>query len=71
MKTNAIRFAAGLGFFAAGAPFPAFAQFIYPPVFVVPPPARELHDAKAGSQAAARQVQTRRNADPVQAGRAL
>jgi hypothetical protein len=39
MKTNAVRFAAGLALFAAGAPFPAFGQFIYPPVFVVPPPA--------------------------------
>ena len=40
MKANAVRFAAGLVFLAAGAPFhAAHAQFIYPPVFVVPPPA--------------------------------
>jgi hypothetical protein len=40
MKTNAARFAAGLVFLSAGAPLPACAQFIYPPVFVVPPPAQ-------------------------------
>jgi hypothetical protein len=39
MNTNAVRFAAGLAFFAVGAQFPAWGQFIYPPVFVVPPPA--------------------------------
>ena len=39
MKTKAVRFAAGVALFAAGSPFPAFGQFIYPPVFVVPPPA--------------------------------
>ncbi|HEX9168279.1 MAG TPA: hypothetical protein VF886_05030 [Roseiarcus sp.] len=38
MKTNAVRFAAGLVFVAVGAPFPACGQFIYPPVLVVPPP---------------------------------
>jgi hypothetical protein len=41
MKTNAVRFAAGLVFFTAVAPFPACGQFIYPPVFVVPPPAQD------------------------------
>ncbi len=41
MKTNAVRFAAGLVFLAVGAPFPACGQFIYPPVFVVPPPAQD------------------------------
>jgi hypothetical protein len=46
MNTNAIRFAAGLGLFAAGAPFPAFAQFIYPPVLVVPPPAENYMTPK-------------------------
>ena len=40
MKTNAARFAAGLVLFSAGAPLPACAQFIYPPVLVVPPPAQ-------------------------------
>jgi hypothetical protein len=38
MKANAVRFAAGLTLLAAGAPFPAFGQFIYPPVLIVPPP---------------------------------
>jgi hypothetical protein len=38
MKTNAVRIAAGLAILAVGAPFPAWGQFIYPPVFVVPPP---------------------------------
>jgi hypothetical protein len=37
MKTNAVRFAAGLALLAAGAPVPAFGQFIYPPVFIPPP----------------------------------
>ena len=40
MKTNAARFAAGLVLLSAGAPLPACAQFIYPPVLVVPPPAQ-------------------------------
>jgi hypothetical protein len=39
MQANAVRFAAGLVFLAVCAPFRADAQFIYPPVFVVPPPA--------------------------------
>ena len=39
MKTY-VRFAAGLVFFSAGAPLPVSAQFIYPPVLVVPPPAQ-------------------------------
>jgi len=38
MKTNAVRLAAGLALFAVGAPFPARAQFFYPPVVIVPPP---------------------------------
>jgi hypothetical protein len=38
MKSNAVRFAAGLGLFAVGAPFPACAQFFYPPIVIVPPP---------------------------------
>jgi hypothetical protein len=46
MKTNAVRFAAGLAFLAAGAPFHANAQFIYPPVFVVPPPAQDFGTPK-------------------------
>jgi hypothetical protein len=46
MKSNAVRFAAGLAFFTAGAPFPACGQFIYPPVFVVPPPAQDYGAAK-------------------------
>jgi hypothetical protein len=37
MKTNAVRFAAGLGLFAVGAPFAACAQFFYPPIVIVPP----------------------------------
>ncbi len=40
MKTNASRFAAGLVFFSAIAPLPACAQFFYPPIVVVPPPAQ-------------------------------
>lgn len=41
MKASAVRFAAGLVFLAVGAPLPALSQFIYPPVFVVPPPAQD------------------------------
>ena len=41
MKTKPVRFAAGLVFLAVGAPFPACGQFIYPPVFVIPPPAQD------------------------------
>jgi hypothetical protein len=41
MKTNAIRFAAGVALFALGAPFPACAQMISNyPVIIVPPPAQ-------------------------------
>jgi hypothetical protein len=45
MKTNAIRFAAGLALLA-GAPFPAFGQFSYPPVLIVPPPPQSYVPAK-------------------------
>jgi hypothetical protein len=45
MKTNAVRFAAALALFAFGAPFPAYGQFIYPPVFAVPPPAENYYAA--------------------------
>ena len=38
MKTNAVRVAAGLAVLMGGAPFPAWGQFVYPPVFAVPPP---------------------------------
>jgi hypothetical protein len=38
MKTNAVRFAAGLGLIAVGAPFPACGQFFYPTIIVPPPP---------------------------------
>jgi hypothetical protein len=38
MRTNAVRFAAGLALLVFGASFPARGQFIYPPVLVVPPP---------------------------------
>jgi len=41
MKTHAARFAAGLALFAAGAPFPVSAQFFYPPILIVPPPAAQ------------------------------
>ena len=53
MKTNAVRFAAGLVFLIGGAPLPACGQFIYPPVFVVPPPGAELRRPKAHFEAAA------------------
>jgi hypothetical protein len=46
MKTNAVRFAAGLVLLSAGAPLPACAQFIYPPVFVVPPPSQSYAPPK-------------------------
>ena len=39
MKTSAVRATVGLMFFALDA-LPARAQFIYPPVLVVPPPAQ-------------------------------
>jgi hypothetical protein len=41
MKTNAVRFAAGLALFAIGAPLPACAQFLYPPIVIVTPPAQD------------------------------
>ena len=41
MKTNAVRFAAGLALVAFGAPFSAFGQYFPPPLIVVPPPAQE------------------------------
>lgn len=41
MKTNAVRFAAGLALVAFGAPFPAFGQYFPPPLIVVPPQAQE------------------------------
>ena len=41
MKTNAVRFAAGLALVAFGAPFPAFGQYFPPPLIVVPPPAQQ------------------------------
>ena len=69
MKANAVRFAAGLVFLAVGAPLPALRQFIYPPVFVVPPPAQDYGDATK-AQAGARQAEARRPAHPGQ-GRAL
>jgi hypothetical protein len=50
MKTNAVRFAAGLVFFIVGAPFPACGQFIYPPVFVVPPPAQDYGSPRPASR---------------------
>jgi hypothetical protein len=41
MKTNAIRFASGIGLFAFGFAFPAHAQvFGNYPVIIVPPPAQ-------------------------------
>jgi hypothetical protein len=45
MKANAVRIAAGIVFLAVGAPSYAYAQFIYPPVFVVPPPAQNYGTA--------------------------
>jgi hypothetical protein len=50
MKTNAVRFAAGLVLFIVGAPFPACGQFIYPPVFVVPPPAQDYGSPRPASR---------------------
>ncbi len=50
MKTNAVRFAAGLVFFIVGAPFPACGQFIYPPVFDVPPPAQDYGAPRPASR---------------------
>jgi hypothetical protein len=50
MKTNAVRFAAGLVFVIVGAPFPACGQFIYPPVFVVPPPAQDYGTPRPASR---------------------
>ena len=41
MKISAARFAAGIGLFAAGAPFPACGQFAYPPIYIVPPPTEQ------------------------------
>jgi hypothetical protein len=46
MKSSTARFAAGLVFLVVGAPFPACGQFIYPPVFVVPPPAQDYGTPK-------------------------
>jgi hypothetical protein len=40
MKTNAVRFAAGLALIALGAPLPAAAQY-FPPLIIVPPPAQD------------------------------
>jgi hypothetical protein len=40
MKTNAVRFAAGLALVAFGAPFPAVGQYFPPPLIIVPPPAQ-------------------------------
>jgi hypothetical protein len=45
MGTNAVRFAAGLALFALAAPFPASAQFFYPPIVIVPPPPAESYGA--------------------------
>jgi hypothetical protein len=41
MKTNAVRFAAGLALIALGAPLPAAGQYFPPPLIIVPPPAQE------------------------------
>ncbi|HEY1783399.1 MAG TPA: hypothetical protein VGG79_23770 [Roseiarcus sp.] len=41
MKTNAVRFVAGLALVAFGAPFPAFGQYFPPPLIIVPPQAQE------------------------------
>ena len=51
MKTNAARFAAGVALIAFGAPFPAFGQFSYPPLIVVPPPAQEYAAPKPAPEA--------------------
>ena len=40
MKINAVRFAAGLGLIALGAPLPAAGQY-FPPLIIVPPPAQD------------------------------
>jgi hypothetical protein len=45
MKTKAVRFASALALFAFGAPLSAYGQFIYPPVFAVPPPAENYYAA--------------------------
>jgi hypothetical protein len=50
MKTNAVRCAAGLVFLVGGAPLPACGQFIYPPVFVVPPPAQDYGASRPASR---------------------
>jgi hypothetical protein len=50
MKTNAVRFAAGLAVLAAGVPSAALSQFIYPPVLVVPPPAQDYGTPKPKPQ---------------------
>jgi hypothetical protein len=50
MRTNAVRFAAGLALFAFGASFPACGQFIYPPVLVIPPPAQNYAAPKPASR---------------------
>jgi len=46
MKTNAVLLAAGLAVFAVGSPFPACAQFFYPPIVVVPPPGENYPSPK-------------------------
>ena len=46
MKTNAVRFAAGLALVAFGAPFPASGQYFPPALIIVPPPAQEYATPK-------------------------
>ena len=46
MKTNAVRFAAGLALVAFGAPFSALGQYFPPPLIIVPPPAQQYATPK-------------------------
>jgi hypothetical protein len=50
MKTNAVRFAAGLALVVCGASCPASAQYFPPPLIIVPPPAQEYAAPKPDRQ---------------------
>jgi hypothetical protein len=50
MRTNSVRFAAGLALLAACAPGSALGQFIYPPVLIVPPPPDNYGTPKPASK---------------------
>jgi hypothetical protein len=46
MKTNAVRFAAGLALVVIGASCPASGQYFPPPLIIVPPPAQDYATPK-------------------------